>query len=94
MFGKLKEIPDCLLQGDHIHCRPVKNRPMVEAVVVRTGEEIPVTDKVIVCPARSAASRCLIRQKMSDNYCRFPATKYIIGPGADLKKLDGYIKQK
>jgi len=91
MFGKLKEIPDCLLQGDHIHCRPVKNRPMVEAVVVRTGEEIPVTDKVIVCPVRSAASCCLLRAKMSDPHCLYPSTKYIIGPGMAEKKMDGYI---
>ena len=79
MSRKLQEIPESLLQGTHIHCRPVSKGPTIEAAIIRTDESV-VTDIVIVCPAAISIRRCLLRKDMSDNRCRYPATKYIVGP--------------
>jgi hypothetical protein len=75
----LQEIPEEMMHGPHIHCRPVRRGPMVEATVVTTRESA-VTNKLVICPARMSNTGCLMRQFMNEPLCLYPGTKYIIGP--------------
>lgn len=90
---KIEIIPDSLLNGKLLHCRPIRGRSKVEAQIIPSeGESSPSFEKVIICPARQPRSQCGERMKagLSNAYCHYwrgdsLGVYQIIGPDMDKK---------
>lgn len=98
----IERLPSSLLNGEHLHCRPVKGGPIIEATIVPSDDESTPTFRVaIVCPARRADSKCGLRDRLGIRgprrclwYRGDSLGEYqIIGPDAD-KKSKGAWKNK
>jgi hypothetical protein len=77
----IEKLPSSLLQGQFLHCRPIENSKIIEAQIFNAGEELPLAERVIVCPLRAPASRCFATGEL----CHYWKTRYIIGPNMDNK---------
>jgi hypothetical protein len=61
---RIEILPSSLLNGEHLHCRPVKGGPIIKATIVPADYESTLTFKVaIVCPARQPGSKCALRDR-------------------------------
>jgi len=91
-------LPESLLKGEFLHCRPVKGGPIVEAQIVPSEDE-PLTFKVaIICPQRRPSSKCGLRDRpgvRGPRRCLWfkgdsKGLYQIIGLGMDKKSDEGY----
>lgn len=76
-------MPNSLLGGRFLHCRPSKESKIIAAPIFHT-DDIPVTNNIIVCPMRLPASKC----DSTGTYCHYWRTPYIIGPDMDKKEVN------
>jgi len=86
-------LPDSLLNGEFLHCRPVEGGPITEAAIAPLQKEGLSTSKIIiVCGKRQPCSKCTARVNagVEDTYCQYykgDGYRYqIIGRGMDRKK--------
>ena len=93
----LERLPDSLLGGKHLHCRPVEDGPIVEAQIFPSEGELPTARVVIVCGARLPCSKCTLRVESGseDDHCQYYKGDslggyQIIGPEMDKKSDRGY----
>lgn len=90
---KVEQLPASLLNGEYLHCRPVRGGQIVTARIVPSDIELTPGFKVaIMCPERRPSSKCELRVKTdSQRYkCRYwkgdsRGEYQIIGPGMDKK---------
>lgn len=57
----IDRLPDSLLNGTFLHCRPIENGQIVEAQIVPVEEEVTTFKVALVCLARLPSSKCLLR---------------------------------
>lgn len=93
---KIERLPNSLLNGKFLHCRPVEHGPIVEGVIIPC-EGYPAFRVLIMCPARKPRSICGLRMgiRKNDNHCLYRkgdshGEYQIIGPDADLKSDRGW----
>lgn len=60
---KIEILLESLLNGQHLHCRPVKGGPIVNAQIVRSDESIPTFKVAIICPQRRSRGVCGLRDR-------------------------------
>ena len=91
---KIEILPDSLLNGKCLHCKPVVDGPTVEAMIVRSDEKLtPAFIWAILCPQRRPKSKCGLRDRpgvRGPRYCLWfkgdsLGVYQIIGPGMDKK---------
>lgn len=91
---KIEILPDSLLKGRSLHCRPVEGGPVVNAQIVRLEDESAPTFKLaIICPQRRPGSVCGLRNRpgvRGSRRCLWHkgdslGVYQIIGPGMDKK---------
>ncbi|HET7099152.1 MAG TPA: hypothetical protein VFI61_02900 [Patescibacteria group bacterium] len=94
---KIDRLPDSLLNGKFLHCKPVENGLVVEAKILPSGGELPMARVVIVCPFRMPRSKCelLVNAENNDDHCLYykgdsRGGYQIIGPNMGEKTEDGY----
>ena len=99
---KQEILPNSLLNGKYLHCRPVENGPIIEAPILPSeGEltegEITIARVIIVCEARRSRSKCEMKiiAGSKDDHCQYYKGDslggyQIIGPGMDNKSTRGY----
>ncbi len=93
----IEVLPKSLLNGKHIHCRPIEDGPVVKAQIIPVGEE-SIINYAIICPARRSSSKCalMVKGKINNGFCQYykgdglEGGYQIIGPGADEKLQTGY----
>jgi hypothetical protein len=87
----MERLPGSLLKGDFLHCKPVDGGPVVKAQIFPAGDELPLVEKVIVCPARVHSSGCKLR---GGNYCHWYKGDgfgyMIIAPDSHLRSKRGW----
>jgi len=96
---KIEILPESLLNGEHLYCRPVKGGPIVEAQIVHSEDESTPTFKIaIICPQRQPRSVCGLRDRPGirgprrclwyegDSHGEYQ----IIGPNMDMKSEMGW----
>ncbi len=94
----IERIPNSLLNGESLHCRPVDGGPIIKAQIIPFERESTPTFKVaIICPARRPRSKCelRIRAGSENDYCQYykgdsRGEYQIIGPGMDKKSEGGW----
>ncbi len=94
----IERIPDSLLNGEFLHCRPVEGGSIVEAKIIPSlGESTPTFKVAIICPARQYNSKCdlRIRAGSEEDHCQYykgdsRGEYQIIGPGMDNKSDGGW----
>ena len=93
---KIESLPELLLNGPNLHCRPVKNGPVVIAQIIRLEAESTPTFKVeIICPQRRLGGVCGLRDRpgvRGPRRCLWykgdsHGVYQIIGPGMDKKLM-------
>ena len=95
---KIEILPDSLLNGKFLHCRPVKGGPIVEAQIHPSeGESTPTFKVAIICSARQPCSKCELRISVGsrDDHCQYwkgdsLGGYQIIGPDMDKKSNKGW----
>lgn len=61
---KTEILPELLLNGERLYCRPVKGKETVEARIVHSeGKSTPTFKVVIICPQRQSESVCGLRDR-------------------------------
>lgn len=86
-----ERLPLSLLNGSFFHCKPNEDGQVVEASVTFVGDEMPLVEKAVVCPARQPRSRCGLRKGDYCHWYKGDGFGYmIIGPGMDKKAKTGY----
>ena len=71
---EIERLPNALLYGKLLHCRPVEDGSIVVAQIIPSEEESTPTFKVaIVCGARRPCSKCELRMSVGsgDDHCRY-----------------------
>lgn len=93
----IERLPQSMLQGDFLHCRPMEGGQIVKAPILSTEGKLAGTQVVIVCPARLSSSKCGIRENTenTDDKCLYyrgdSVSGYqIIGPGMENKSKRGW----
>jgi hypothetical protein len=88
----LRRLPETLLRGQYLHCRPSVGGPVIEARIVPGGEDALVR-VFIVCSERLPCSNCRVRVREGDHsrrchYWRGDGLGHyrIVGPGMDQKR--------
>jgi len=89
----IEKLPNSLLNGKFLHCRPVEDGPIVVAQILPSQGELSTA---IVCGARQPRSECALRIKFKgkDRHCQYYRGDgfgyQIIGLGMDEKSDRGY----
>lgn len=95
---KAEILPESLLRGEHLHCRPVKKGPVVETLIIPSEDGSTPTFKVaIVCSQRRPSSYCGLRDRpgiRGPRRCLWwegdsRGVYQVIGPNMDKKLEDG-----
>lgn len=88
-----ERLPDLLLNGKLLHCRPIEGGPIIEAQIIPSEEELtPTFKKAIICPVRMPHSKCGLRiiYESKGRRCQYYkgdscGAYQIIGPEMDKK---------
>lgn len=95
---KIDRLPASLLNGDFLHCQPIKGGEVAAAKIIQSdADQTPTFEKAIVCPARMSLSRCALRVAANnkDKHCLYyrgdsKGVYQIIGPGMDQESDRGW----